>query len=191
MKKISNFIPFFILIIFVIIIAFSTYKIKAKQQNIENSSKQNLTQNELAFFTKENIQIPEFSLPNLYDENDNFSLNDLKGKYSIINVFASWCTTCRAEHEYLMQLQQEKIVNIYGIAWRDINQNTKTYLEKSGNPFVKTASDNKALFTQIAAISAVPETFIVNREGKIIFRRQGNLEDASLEELKRILNQLN
>lgn len=191
MKKISNFIPFFILIIFVVIIGFSTYKIKAKQQNIINNSNSNLSQNSFDFFATENIQLPNFSLPNLYNENEEFSLKDLKGKYSIINVFASWCTTCRAEHEYLLQLQQENIVTIYGVAWRDINENTKSYLNVAGNPFTKVASDNKALFSKIAGIRAVPETFVINPEGKIILRHQGNLEDASLSELRRILSQLN
>ncbi|MBM5781823.1 MAG: redoxin domain-containing protein [Pelagibacterales bacterium] len=187
MRKISNFWPFFILIIFITIIGFSTYKIKAKQQNLAN----NLDQNSLDFFVSENIELQNLNLPNLYNQNDSFSIKDLKGKYSIINVFASWCTTCRAEHEYLLQLQQEKIVDIYGVAWRDINENTKNYLEKSGNPFIKVASDNKALLTEIASLRAVPETFVVNPEGKIILRHQGNLEHASLAELRRILKELN
>ncbi len=189
MRKISNFWPFFILVIFVIIIGFSTYKIKAKQQNLENKFSNNLDQNPLDFFIAENIELQNLNLPNLYNGDDSFSIKDLKGKYSVINVFASWCTTCRAEHDYLLHLQNEKIIDIYGIAWRDINENTRNYLEKSGNPFIKVATDNKALLTQIAGIRAVPETFIINPEGKIILRYQGNLEDASLSELRRVLKE--
>ena len=85
-----------------------------------------------------------------------------------------------------MRLKQEGIVDIYGVAWRDINDNTKAYLEKNGNPFTKIATDNKAIFSKRTGIKAVPETLIVDANGKVIFKYQGNLEEFAIDEIRRI-----
>ena len=192
MKKFSDYTPFLVLIFLVCVTGISTYKINSKQQSSkEQSSKENAyieKDNEgISGFVKEKIALPEFSLPNLYDENKPFSKADLIGKYSIINFFASWCTTCRAEHEILMRLKDDRIADIYGVAWRDINQNTKDYLGKSGNPFTKVAGDNKALFTKIIGLNAVPETLIIDPQGNVILRYKGNLEDYVIEDIKKFI----
>lgn len=187
MNKINNFVPFFILVFLIGIIGISTYKINAKQQVKQEDLSKNIEGVTTSLFSKEDILLPEFSLPELYDGAKDFSNKDLIGKYSIINFFASWCTTCHAEHEALMRLKQEGIVDIYGVAWRDINDNTKDYLEKNGNPFTKIATDNKAIFSKITGIKAVPETLIVDSSGKVIFKYQGNLEDFAIDEIRRVV----
>ena len=186
MKNLSHFTPFFLLVFLISIIGISTYKINAKQQiKQESSIEEDVI--ETSFFEKEDILLPEFTLPNLHNQNDVFSKQDLLGQYSVINFFASWCTTCRAEHDDLMRLKDEGIIDIYGVAWRDINDNTKVYLEENGNPFVKTASDGKALFTKIIGIKAVPETLIVNPEGRVVLRYRGNLDDFTINEIRRFV----
>lgn len=183
----NKFLPFILLLSFIVMIGVSTYKINARQHiNKEEKTEKNLST--IGSFVKVDILLPDFSLPNLYDENSDFSKKDLLGKYSVINIFASWCTTCKAEHGILMRLKQEGIVDVYGIAWRDINENTKNYLKESGNPFVKVASDNKALFSKIMGIRAVPETLIINGEGRVVGRYQGNLQDFSIDEIKDFLS---
>ncbi|MBU6338785.1 MAG: redoxin family protein [Rickettsiales bacterium] len=182
----NKFLPFILLLSFIVMIGVSTYKINARQHiNKEEKAEKNLPT--IGSFVKADILLPDFSLPNLYDENSDFSKKDLLGKYSVINIFASWCTTCKAEHEILMRLKQERIVDVYGIAWRDINENTKSYLKDSGNPFIKVASDNKALFSKIIGIRAVPETLIINGEGRVVRRYQGNLQDFSIDEIRDFL----
>ena len=183
MKKLSNFIPFFILVFLLIIISFSAYKISKKNSLTGEISTQNLDER----FSKETIILSEFSLPDLFDENKSFSKKDLTKKYSLINFFASWCTTCRAEHEILMRLKDENIIEIYGVAWRDIDENTKKYLDQSGNPFKKVASDSRGLFTKLIGLKAVPETLIVNEEGNVILRYSGNLEESAVEEIREFL----
>jgi cytochrome c biogenesis protein CcmG/thiol:disulfide interchange protein DsbE len=126
-------------------------------------------------------------LPDLFDENRDFSKKQLIGKYSIVNFFASWCTTCRAEHEILMRLKDENIVDIYGVAWRDIDENTKDYLSRHGNPFKMVAKDNQGLFSKIINIEAIPETLIVDKEGNVVMRYQGNLQDFSVDEIREFL----
>jgi cytochrome c biogenesis protein CcmG/thiol:disulfide interchange protein DsbE len=185
MNKFNKFLPLILLLSFIVMIGVSTYKINAKQ----HLDKENKTENTptIGSFFKVDISLPDFSLSDLSNQNDYFSKKDLIGKYSVINIFASWCVTCQAEHEILMRLKQEGIIDIYGIAWRDINENTKNYLVENGDPFTKVASDNKGIFGKIIGIKAVPETLIVNQEGKVIMRYQGNLQDFSIDEIKDFL----
>jgi cytochrome c biogenesis protein CcmG/thiol:disulfide interchange protein DsbE len=179
MKK---FLPFLILILLVGTITLSTYKLNKKQE-----VEQGQFDESNIHFVKTKIILPEFSLSDLFDENENFSKKDLVGKYSVINFFASWCATCRAEHEILMELQKEGIVDLYGIAWRDIDENTKKFLKRNGNPYKKTAKDTMGLFNRITGIEAIPETVIIDKEGNIVRRLQGNLQEFSIEEIKEFL----
>jgi len=187
----KNFIPFLTLVFLISLIGLSTYNLNKKQeveqepQNLSDSTESNL------HFVKTKIILPEFSLPDLFDENQNFSKKNLLGKYSIINFFASWCTTCRAEHDVLLRLQSEGIVDLYGIAWRDIDENTKDYLKKSGNPFKIIAKDSQGLFTKITGIQAVPETLIIDPSGNVVMRYRGNLQEFSIDEIKAFLKAKN
>ncbi len=187
MRNLSNFTPFFLLIFLLAVVGFATYKISQKQE-IE---RQEISQNFDSRFVKEKIILADFSLPDLFQEEAFFSKKDLRGKYSLINFFASWCTTCRAEHAALMRLKSDRIIDIYGIAWRDINQNTKAYLATSGNPFTKVAADNQGLFTKLINIQAVPETLLINAEGDVVWRYRGNLEETAIEEIKDFLRSVN
>lgn len=181
MKK---FLPLLTLIFLVSLIAVATYNLKQKQ---EIATTEKNSEEFGVHFVKSSLNLPEFYLSDLFDENKDFSKKDLKGKFSVVNFFASWCTTCRAEHEILLRLRDEKIIDIYGIAWRDIDKNTKDYLEKHGNPFNKTAKDSQGLFTKIADIQAIPETWIINPEGNVVMRFRGNLQDFSIDEIKNFL----
>lgn len=187
MKNLSNYIPLFVLFFLVSVIAFSTYKISKKQQFADTEIGKNFDSR----FAKEKIILAEFSLPDLFDENGNFSNQDLKGKYSLINLFASWCTTCRAEHDVLMRLKSKNIIDIYGVAWRDINQNTRSYLAESGNPFKKVAADNQALFTKLVGINAVPETLLIDPQGQVVLRYVGNLEEYAEQEIEKFMQDQN
>lgn len=182
----QKYLPLLTLLFLVTLIAFSTYKLNNKQNSKQDSNPQGLEDNSFGF-SKVRISLPEFSLVDLFDEEETFSKKDLKKKYSIINFFASWCTTCHAEHEVLLRLRDENLVDIYGIAWRDIDENTITYLRSNGNPYTKVAKDNAGLFTKITGIKAVPETLIINPEGNVIARYRGNLQEFSIDEIKRIV----
>ena len=143
-------------------------------------------QSDTAFF-RVNITIPEFTFNDIFSNDQIFSKKDLEGKYSIVNFFASWCSTCHAEHQILLALNDEKIADIYGIAWRDVDENARQYLEENGNPFIKVASDGNGLFTKIANIEAVPETWIIDKKGNVVMRYRGNLQEFSINEIKEFL----
>ncbi len=185
----QKYLPFLTLFILVSLIMVSTYRLsKQKENQSEQPSRESVEESEL-HFNKVSITLPEFSLLNLFDNNDDFSQKDLVGKYSLVNFFASWCTTCRAEHEILINLQKENIIDIYGIAWRDIDENTKDFLKENGNPFKKVGADNAGLFTKITGIQAVPETVIVDKKGNVVMRYRGNLQEFSVDEIKKFLRE--
>ena len=185
MKK---YLPFLILVFLIILVGFSTYKLNKKQEKAQKEDLNSLILEDDNFsFEKVRIKLPDFSFPDIYDDNKDLSRKDLLGKYSVISFFASWCTTCHAQHHILLELQKADIIDIYGIAWRDINENTQKYLEKYGNPFDKVSRDSKGLFSRITGIEAVPETLIVNKKGVVVRRYQGNLTIGVIAEIKEFL----
>ena len=196
----NKFIPLAILFVVIFLIAIATRNLSNKQSDNATNSQEISTLSEEEDlgerkedggneinFSKVEIDLPEFSIPDLFDKGKNFSKKDLIGKYTIINVFASWCGTCRMEHDILLNLQTEAIADLYGIAWRDIDKNTEKFLQQNGNPFSKVGVDNKAIFSKIVNLEAVPETWLVNPKGKIVLRLKGNLQEFSGDEIKRYI----
>ena len=196
----NKFIPLAILFVVIFLIAIATRNLSNKQSdNATNSQEISSSQNDEEIgekkedggsdinFSEVEIALPEFSIPDLSDSSKTFSKKDLIGKYTIINVFASWCSTCRMEHDVLIRMQTEAIADLYGIAWRDIDKNTIKYLQQNGNPFSKVGADNKGIFSKIITLEAVPETWLVNPKGKIVLRLKGNLQEFSGDEIKRYI----
>ena len=183
----KRFLPFLTLAFLVGLIGFSTYKLNKKQE-IDSDQKSHASEESGIHFVAIKISLPEFSFPDLFDESKDFSKKDLLGKYSILNFFASWCSTCRAEHQILLRLKNEGIIDVYGIAWRDIDKKTKEFLDDSGNPFARVAKDSQGLFNKITGIEAVPEILIIDKEGNVVMRYRGNLQEFSIDEIKAFLS---
>jgi cytochrome c biogenesis protein CcmG/thiol:disulfide interchange protein DsbE len=196
----NKFIPLAILFVVIFLIAIATRNLSNKQSDNATNSQEispstNEDSNDLRKedggsdinFTEVEIDLPDFSIPDLFEAGKTFSKKDLIGKYTIINVFASWCSSCRMEHDTLIRMQAEAVADLYGIAWRDIDKNTLKYLQQNGNPFSKVGADNKAIFSKITNIEAVPETWLINPKGKIVLRLKGNLQEFSVDEIKRYI----
>jgi cytochrome c biogenesis protein CcmG/thiol:disulfide interchange protein DsbE len=185
MKK---FLPFSILVVFVVLIGLVTYRLSDSGQNIDQQiSEDQPLEQRTDSFSKVKISLPDFSLPDLFNDSKDFSKRDLLGKYSVVNFFASWCTTCLAEHEVLIDLQNKNIVDLYGIAWRDIDSKTRAYLKKHGNPFERVAKDSRGLFTKITGIDSIPETLVIDPSGHVVLRFRGNLQSSNLDEIERVV----
>lgn len=165
MKKLINFLPLIILILVAITGILAIYKIQQKQDLEARLENQEL------------IDFPNFSFENLFENGEKLTNKDFQNgsKYSIVNVFASWCSTCYLEHPTLLQLSQNKNFNLYGIAFRDVDENTREYLAKNKNPFLKTAVDKKGELARMIGVTGVPETFIINEKGQVISRFKGNI----------------
>jgi cytochrome c biogenesis protein CcmG/thiol:disulfide interchange protein DsbE len=129
-------------------------------------------------------QLPVLNIANLFDSKKPITNTDIKGKFALVNVFASWCSTCLAEHPLLKQIDNKKIVLI-GINWRDAEQDAKNWLGKNGNPYNFVAFDDKGKYGIELGIRGVPETYLVNPEGKIIMNIKGNITEDFLAEVNK------
>ena len=147
---------------------------------------------------KENIYIPEkvlsekitsFSSKNLFSEkiinSEDFIL---KNKYSLINIWASWCPPCRAEHEILMEISKDKSIFLIGINYKEKISNAKSFLNKAGNPFDIIFTDKDGTLSINLGAVGVPETYIVNSDQEIIKKYIGTLSKKQFQEIKKIIN---
>ncbi len=167
MKKIRSLLPLVVLLIVVLI----GIALVIRHKN------SNFIENQLAAGNK--VILPQFSLPELYNSSKNVTASDLLGHYSIINVFASWCSSCRLEHNLFLQLDKNNSKNnlkIYGVAWLDMPENSKRYLKENGNPYFVVMTDNKGVFSKILGVMAAPESFIINPSGQIIYYQKGLID---------------
>ena len=88
-----------------------------------------------------NKPAPAFTLPQLYDPAKQFSSQEMKGQVWLLNVWASWCVSCREEHPVLMELSQHHIVPIYGLDYKDTNAEGEAWLREGGDPYTLVATD--------------------------------------------------
>ena len=127
-------------------------------------------------------QVPQFNLPPLIEGQENLSTADFgRGKAVMLNVFASWCTPCRAEHKLLMALKARG-VTIYAIDYKDKKEKARAFLAELGNPFAKIGADEDGRAFIEWGLRGVPESFVVNGEGRIVAHVQGPLDPEILEE---------
>ncbi len=132
-------------------------------------------------FAIEGKPVPAFDLPPAVAGGQGLSSADLQGKVAIVNFFASWCAPCREEHPVLMTLAQRTGVPVYGIAWKDKADVLADWLARDGNPFARSGFDASGRVGIDWGVSGVPETYVVDRSGKVIWRYQGALNDAIVD----------
>ena len=130
-----------------------------------------------------NKNLPTFSSINLYDKKEVLLSDSLKGQYTLINFFASWCTPCKAEHHLFFKIKKEiPELFILGFSHKDDLDDSKKYLGEEGNPysFVGIDSDGKIAFD--FGVFGLPETFIINKDRKIIYKHTGPLTKKIIED---------
>ncbi len=127
--------------------------------------------------------VPEFSLPPLAGAGvPGFSSADLRaGDVTLVNVFASWCLPCRAEHPFLMRLAEDGVARIYGINYKDERSDAVDWLAEQGNPYVAIGADESGRVTSDWGTQGFPETFVVDQAGVIRYRHAGPLFPKLLE----------
>jgi len=119
--------------------------------------------------------LPAFDLPGLGDDKAGLSSEDLAGGVTVLNLFASWCIPCEAEHPVIAGLAREPDLRLVGIAWMDDPMATAAWLAKHGNPYERVGVDRTAMLQQALDVKGVPTTFIVDAAGQIRFVREGPL----------------
>lgn len=105
----------------------------------------------------------------------------MAGRPYLINVFASWCTPCRAEHPQLVALQQSG-VTILGVAYKDAPQDTAAFLSELGNPFAVVGMDPEGRYGLELGVTGAPETFVVGADGAIRAAFRGPLTEEVVRE---------
>ena len=136
-----------------------------------------------------NENLPEINLVNLFNEEEMLSNYNLKEKTILINFFASWCAPCKVEHPLFFDIKK-KYPNLYliGIDHKDKKEDALKYLEEEGNPYDYVGVDNKGSVGLEFGVFGLPETFLLNSSGKIIYKYLGPLTKKVFEnEIKPLL----
>jgi cytochrome c biogenesis protein CcmG/thiol:disulfide interchange protein DsbE len=129
-----------------------------------------------------NKPAPEFTLPAVAGTSvEGFDTAALKGEVTVVNVFASWCIPCRAEHPLLEVLKTESGARLFGINQRDAADNAVAFLTELGNPYDRIGADSDNRVSIDWGVYGVPETFVVNAEGIITYKHVGPMTPESLE----------
>jgi cytochrome c biogenesis protein CcmG/thiol:disulfide interchange protein DsbE len=116
---------------------------------------------------------PAFQLAKVKQPEQQFSSEDLKGQVTMLNVWASWCVSCRQEHPLFMELAQRQTVPIYGLNWKDQLPDAQAWLQQFGDPYLASAFDTTGRTGIDYGVTGTPETFIVDKQGRIRYKYTG------------------
>ena len=125
--------------------------------------------------------VPEFDLPPVKGRSLGLSSGDLQGDVSLVNVFASWCTACRAEHPLFMELARKGIVPVHGLNYKDAPDAAAKWLDTLGDPYSRTGADWNGRLGIDWGVYGVPETFVVTSEGRIAYKHIGPVRPEDLD----------
>ncbi len=126
--------------------------------------------------------VPEFNLPPIKGGVLGLRSSDLKGKVSLVNVFASWCPACRIEHPIFMKLKARGIVPIHGINYKDKPDDVAKWLKRVGDPYTRTGADINGRVSIDWGVYGVPETFVITKKGRIAYKLIGPVTEKILNE---------
>jgi len=126
---------------------------------------------------------PAFVLPQLHNTGKQFSPSDMKGKVWLLNMWASWCVACEAEHPVLLELAKLNIVPIYGMAYKDKREASLNVLQRRGDPYVLTAIDADGRVGIDYGVYGVPESYVIDKQGVIQYKQIGPVTPQNLREI--------
>ncbi len=129
-----------------------------------------------------NQKVPVFSLVELTNNKDTFSNQDLVGHISLLNVWATWCTECKAEFSLLLQIAKEKRIQFYGLNYKDNQTAALNWLKEYGNPYKKIGFDVSGLVAINFGVYGTPETFLIDKQGVIRYRYVGALTNYAWQQ---------
>ncbi|HEX4051860.1 MAG TPA: DsbE family thiol:disulfide interchange protein [Steroidobacteraceae bacterium] len=118
---------------------------------------------------------PQFSLPNLVNGGQPVSNAALRGHWSLVNVWGTWCANCRDEHQTLLMIKQQGRVPIIGIDWNDNAANATTWLQQLGDPYTQVGEDPNGVVAIDWGVYGAPESFLVNPQGVIVYKEVGEI----------------
>jgi cytochrome c biogenesis protein CcmG/thiol:disulfide interchange protein DsbE len=125
---------------------------------------------------------PSFDLPVLQQPGKRFSPAEMRGKVWLLNVWASWCVSCREEHPHLVALSKQKLIPLLGLDYKDEPQAALAWLRQFGDPYDFSLEDRDGRIGIDYGVYGVPETYLIDREGVIRYKRIGVLTPEILQE---------
>jgi cytochrome c biogenesis protein CcmG/thiol:disulfide interchange protein DsbE len=120
---------------------------------------------------------PSFTLRSLFDQRESVSGTDLKGRWTLVNVWGTWCVECRAEHQELLRIKQEGRVPIVGIDWKDSDDDAQAWLSQLGNPYERVGADHDGRVAIDWGVYGAPESFLIDPAGKVVHKQIGAMTD--------------
>lgn len=133
-------------------------------------------------------EAPKFVLPKLYKPEENITAQEMKGEVWVLNLWASWCVSCRAEHKVLSRLIDKMKVPTIGLNYKDYG--TEDYgdealgwLAQYGNPYTAVAVDTKGSAGLDWGVVGVPETFVIDKKGIVRYKFTGPVYDKAVEDI--------
>jgi len=129
-----------------------------------------------------NKPAPAFRLPQLHQPDKTFSQQDMKGKVWLLNVWASWCVSCREEHPLLVELARSNVVPVYGLNYKDKPEDALAWLKDFGDPYVLSIIDRNGRVGIDYGVYGVPETFVIDKQGAIRYKQIGPITPKALQD---------
>ena len=124
---------------------------------------------------------PDFKLSRLHQPEIQISKNDFMGQVWVLNVWASWCVSCRAEHVVITRLAEMDLSPIVGLNYKDQPADAKRWLQQLGDPYAVSLMDSDGRVGIDWGVYGVPETFVIGKDGLIKYKHIGPVTNESLE----------
>lgn len=135
---------------------------------------------------------PSFNLAQVTQPLLSLTPTELKGQVWLLNVWASWCVSCRIEHPLLLRLAKEKTIPLYGLNWKDQTSDALAWLAQYGDPYIASAADQDGRVAIDYGVYGAPETFLIDRNGIIRYKHIGPLnEQVWREKMLPLIRELN
>lgn len=134
--------------------------------------------------------VPAFALPPVRPGDSGLRTADFSGEPALLNVFASWCVACRVEHPMLMRLKTQGVI-IHGLDWKDEPVDGAQWLADHGDPYRLVGNDRTGRTGIDLGVTGAPETFVIDRRGRIRYKHIGPIEPSDWEgKIKPLLDRL-
>jgi cytochrome c biogenesis protein CcmG/thiol:disulfide interchange protein DsbE len=125
---------------------------------------------------------PPFELPLLHDPGKSFSPRDMQGRVWVLNVWASWCVACREEHPVLADFARSGATPLYGLNYKDQRNDAIAWLRRYGDPYAASVVDADGRIGIDYGVYGVPETYVIDKQGMIRYKRIGPVTPAILKD---------
>jgi cytochrome c biogenesis protein CcmG/thiol:disulfide interchange protein DsbE len=125
---------------------------------------------------------PAFELVQLHEPGKSLTTQDMRGQVWLLNVWASWCVSCREEHPVLVELAKTRVVPIVGLNYKDQRPEALRWLQQFGDPYVMSIVDGDGRVGINYGVYGVPETFVIDKTGVIRYKQIGPVTPKALQE---------